>query len=171
MSLFWSINPPTAKKGVRCVPQLKKVVGRVWIWSTCIGLNDQSTVQQNKSNQTHLLSEILNNHTVLVLLVFAFWLYKSNVKQQTQAMSPGHRRHRNALLRVVLCLLVSATVFVVASHMMSSSTSPLTEIKDGDTEWDDLGEGVGRGGGAFLSGIGSFTLSSGANMMANEDEL
>ena len=85
-------------------------------------------------------------------------------------MPPGQRhRHRNALLRVVLCLLISATVFV-ASHMMSSS-SPLTEIKDGDTEWDDLGEGVGRGGGASLSTTGSFTLSSGANNMFNEDEL
>merc|ERR1711934_864007 len=69
-------------------------------------------------------------------------------KQQTQAMSPGHRRHRNALLRVVLCLLISATIFV-ASHM-SLSSPPLTEIKDGDTEWDDLGEGVGRGGNGHM---------------------
>ena len=85
-------------------------------------------------------------------------------------MSPGHRRHRNALLRVVLCLLISATVFVVASHMMSSSSSPLTEIKDGDNDWDDLGEGVGRGG-AALTTTGSFILSSGGNAMGNEDEL
>ena len=88
-------------------------------------------------------------------------------------MSLGHRhRHRrNALLRVVLCLLISATVFVVASHMMSSSlSSPLTEIKDGDNDWDDLGEGVGRGG-AFYTTTGSFGLSSGTNNMGNEDEL
>merc|ERR1711966_280261 len=35
---------------------------------------------------------------------------------------------------------------------------------------DDLGEGVGRRGGASLSTTGSFTLSSGSNMMGNEEE-
>merc|ERR1711924_46229 len=35
---------------------------------------------------------------------------------------------------------------------------------------DELGEGVGRGGGASLSTTGSFTLSSGANVMGNEEE-
>merc|ERR1719506_1273761 len=34
---------------------------------------------------------------------------------------------------------------------------------------DDLGEGVGRGGGASLSTTGSFTLSSGGNNMGNEE--
>merc|ERR1712094_70093 len=38
---------------------------------------------------------------------------------------------------------------------------------------DDLGEGVGRGGGASLSTTGSFTLSSGSNVMgiSEADEL
>merc|ERR1712094_69998 len=35
---------------------------------------------------------------------------------------------------------------------------------------DDLGEGVGRGGGASLSTTGSFTLSSGSNLMGNEED-
>merc|ERR1712224_1002069 len=39
-----------------------------------------------------------------------------------------------------------------------------------DAEDDDLGEDVGRRGGAFLSTTGSFTLSSGSNTAGNDEE-
>merc|ERR1711865_533795 len=42
--------------------------------------------------------------------------------------------------------------------------------EDFDDDEDQLGEGVGRGGG-FLSTTGSFTLSGGANGAGEEDEL
>merc|ERR1711939_619511 len=40
-----------------------------------------------------------------------------------------------------------------------------------DAEDDDLGEDVGRRGGAFLSTTGSFTLSSGSNTAGNDESL
>merc|ERR1712195_157408 len=42
--------------------------------------------------------------------------------------------------------------------------------EDFDDDDDELGEGVGRGGG-FLSTTGSFTLSGGSNAGRQEDEL
>merc|ERR1712057_145088 len=48
--------------------------------------------------------------------------------------------------------------------------SDVATSDDAEGDDDDLGEDVGRRGGAFLSTTGSFTLSSGSNTAGNDEE-
>merc|ERR1719272_2721143 len=82
-------------------------------------------------------------------------------------------------LMMLSMLLVGVAVYAATEEVQDlgglENTADASDTADLDDEAfddddDELGEGVGRGGG-FLSTTGSFTLSGGAQGMREEDEL
>merc|ERR1712139_204922 len=83
-----------------------------------------------------------------------------------------------AKMNKTLALLLVATLVgiyaVTEIQELGNANADAVKSSDvatsGDAEDDDLGEDVGRRGGAFLSTTGSFTLSSGSNTAGNDEE-
>merc|ERR1711957_841260 len=86
-----------------------------------------------------------------------------------------------AALMMLSMLLVGVAVYAATEEVQDlgglennadAALADTADLDDEDFDGDDdeLGEGVGRGGG-FLSTTGSFTLSGGSNGQREEDEL
>merc|ERR1711977_46804 len=84
----------------------------------------------------------------------------------------------SAKMNKTLALLLVATLVgiyaVTEIQELGNANADAVKASDvatsDDAEGDDLGEDVGRRGGAFLSTTGSFTLSSGSNTAGNDEE-
>merc|ERR1711981_1075077 len=84
----------------------------------------------------------------------------------------------SAKMNKTLALLLVATLVgiyaVTEIQELGNANADAVKASDvatsDDAEDDDLGEDVGRRGGAFLSTTGSFTLSSGSNSAGNDEE-
>merc|ERR1712166_785734 len=84
-----------------------------------------------------------------------------------------------AAVMMLSMLLVGVAVYAATEEVQdlggleNTADAPLADtadVDDEDFDDDELGEGVGRGGG-FLSTTGSFTLSGGSSAGREEDEL
>merc|ERR1712028_194105 len=89
-------------------------------------------------------------------------------------------RSSYAAVMMLSMLLVGVAVYAATEEVQDlgglentadAALADTTDLDDEDFDDDELGEGVGRGGG-FLSTTGSFTLSGGSNGSVEEgDEL
>merc|ERR1712086_367138 len=84
-----------------------------------------------------------------------------------------------AAVMMLSMLLVGVAVYAATEEVQDlgglentadADTADTADVDDEDFDDDELGEGVGRGGG-FLSTTGSFTLSGGSAAGREEDEL
>merc|ERR1712224_1175567 len=82
-------------------------------------------------------------------------------KKQRRMMS-------KTLVLVLAAFVVLACGIEEIQELGNNDDAAKSAVATPEAEDDDLGEGVGRGG-ASLSTTGSFTLSSGGNIMGNEE--
>merc|ERR1712182_56987 len=77
-----------------------------------------------------------------------------------------------AKMNKTLALLLVATLVGIyaVTEIQELGNANADAVKSSDVVTSDLGEDVGRRGGAFLSTTGSFTLSSGSNTAGNDEE-